>query len=137
MSFFDSLFDLVGSAIGSVGDLAVSAVDIVVENPGKTALVCLGTRATGGTALAFAGPLAAAAGSAGLLGATASGTAISTLSGVALTNASLAAVGGGALAAGGGGMAVGATVVASTGAALGAAAGAGLAAGVAEADNQG
>ncbi|MGE6323328.1 hypothetical protein ACQKEF_24235 [Pseudomonas oryzihabitans] len=145
MSFFDSVFDFVDRAAGTVSDLAVatvdaigdlasSAVDTVTENPGKTALVCLGTLATGGAAVAFAGPIAAVVGSTGLLGATASGTAISSLSGVALTNASLAALGGGAIAAGGGGMAAGVTVVGWTGAAVGASVGVGAAAGAAGAE---
>lgn len=137
MSFFNSVFDFVGDASSVIGDLAGVVVDTVKENPGTAVLVCVGTIATGGAAAVFAGPIAATIGSAGLLGATASGTAISTLSGVALTNASLAALGGGAIAAGGGGMAAGVTVVATTGAACGAAVSVGAAVGAAEAEKRG
>lgn len=145
MSFFDSVIDFVDDAAGTLGnlvavsvdiagDLASATVDTVIEHPGKVALICVGTIATGGAAAAFAGPIAAAIGSTGLLGATASGTTISTLSGAALTKASLASLGGGAIAAGGGGMATGATVVATTGAALGAATSAGVTVYAAEAE---
>lgn len=127
MSFFDSIVDGVFDLASSVGGMAVSAADYVVDNPGKTALVCVGAIATGGLASAFAAPLAAMVGSTGLLGATASGTAISSLSGAALANASLAALGGGSLAAGGGGMVAGATVVATAGTAVGATVGVGAA----------
>ncbi len=126
MSFFDSVFDFVGGAVDVVADLAVSAVDVVMDNPGKVALVCVGTVATTAAAVTFAAPIAAFVGATGLLGATASGTAISSLSGVALTNASLAALGGGSLAVGGGGMVAGATVVATSGAVAGAAASTGV-----------
>lgn len=102
-----------------VADVVVGAVEVVVDNPGKTLLVIAGTIATGGVAFVAAPAIAAAAGGAGLLGAASTGTAISTLSGAALTNASLAAVGGGALAAGGGGMLAGTTVVATSGAVAG------------------
>ncbi|OPE19538.1 hypothetical protein APA86_33745 [Pseudomonas aeruginosa] len=129
MSIFDSFFDCVGDALSGVINFSEGIADAVVDNPGKTALVCVGTLATGGAAAAFAGPIAAAVGSTGLMGATVStGTAISSLSGVALTNASLAALGGGSIAAGGGGMAAGAAVVATTGAAVGASVGVGIAA---------
>lgn len=58
-----------------------------------------------------AGPIAAALGNLGLLGAASTGTAISTLSGAALTNASLAAIGGS--------MATGTMIITAAGAALG------------------
>ena len=132
MSIFSSMYDFVSDVADTVcavactagylaEDLAGSAVDTVKKHPGKTALICVGTVATGGAATAFTGSIAAVVGSTGVLGTTASGTAISTLSGVALTNASMAALGGGAIAAGGGGMAAGATVVITTGTVTGAA----------------
>ncbi|WP_148289096.1 DUF726 domain-containing protein [Herbaspirillum sp. B65] len=65
-------------------------------------------------AVLAAGPaLASALGSAGLLGAAGTGTAISSLSGAALTSASLAAIGGGTMAGG-------TIIVSAAGAALGA-----------------
>ncbi len=115
MFLFDSLMSLVDGAV----DVAAAAVDAVIENPIKTVCMCGAGVVTGGLVTVFAAPIAAAIGTTGLLGATASGTAISSLSGVALTNASLAALGGGALAAGGGGMAAGVTTLAVTGAAAG------------------
>ncbi|MFW2124865.1 hypothetical protein ACG94O_18410, partial [Acinetobacter ursingii] len=76
---------------GVVGDVA----DIIIENPGKTALVIGGTVATGGLAFVAAPAIATVSGTAGLLGTTATtGATISTLTGAALTNASLAALGG-------------------------------------------
>lgn len=66
-----------------------------------------GIAASGG----LAGPIASALGKLGLLGATASGTAISTLSGAALTSASLAAIGGS--------VAVGTMIISASGLALG------------------
>jgi len=98
-----------------------SLVDTVKDNPIKTVAVVAATVATGGAALAFAAPIAATIGSAGLLGAASTGTAISGLSGAALSSASLAALGGGAVAAGGGGVAAGTVVVATSGAVAGAA----------------
>ncbi|MFZ2290065.1 MAG: hypothetical protein WAV92_10400 [Halopseudomonas yangmingensis] len=141
MTFLDSAFDFAGNTIDAVGSIASntaakavtlgrSTLHTVKENPGKIALVCAATIATGGAAAAFAGPIAATIGSTGLLGATASGTAISTLKGAALVKASLAALGGGSLAAGGGGMAAGATVVTVSGATLGASVSTGAAVGV-------
>ncbi|ABR91940.1 Hypothetical protein mma_0981 [Janthinobacterium sp. Marseille] len=94
-------------------------VEVVSENPGKTALVAGVAVVTGGAAFAFAGPIAATLGSAGVLGSASTGTAISALTGAALESASLAALGGGALAAGGSGMAAGATAVAVSGVAVG------------------
>ena len=122
MGMFDAMCDAIGSF-----------VDVVAENPGKSLAIAAVTVASGGTALAFAGPIAATLGSAGLLGAASTGTAISGLGGAALTNASLAALGGGAVAAGGGGMAVGSAAVGAAGAALGA----GVAGGVAGTTRQG
>lgn len=101
-------------------DFVGDVVDAIAENPIKSIAIGIATVATGGTALAFAGPIAATVGATGLLGAASTGTAIGSLTGAALTNASLAALGGGALAAGGGGMAAGTMVVAGTGASLGA-----------------
>jgi hypothetical protein len=120
MAFFDDILD-VGEALfdGVVGAVS-SAADYVAENPGKCAFVALTAVATGGTALAAAGPIAATLGTAGLLGNCATtGTAIATLGGAALESASLAAIGGGAIAAQGGGMAVGTAVVATAGSAIG------------------
>ena len=97
-----------------------TAVDVVIENPGKTVAIVVATVATGGAAFAAAPVIAAAAGGAGLLGATSAGTAIASLSGAALTNASLAALGGGSIAAGGGGIAAGTSVIAGAGAFFGA-----------------
>lgn len=107
-----SFFDFVSDTIGSV-------VDTVVENPIKSIVIGVVTVASGGAALAFAGPIAATVGAAGWLGAASTGTAISTLSGAALANASLVAFSTGTLAAGGGGMAAGSAVIAATGAAVG------------------
>lgn len=59
-----------------------------------------GTLVFGPAAFLAAPGIASALGSAGLLGAASTGTAITTLSGVALTNASLAVVGGGTMAGG-------------------------------------
>ncbi len=148
MSFLDSIFDFVDDvagaagclgyvAIDTVGELASSAVDTVQKHPGKVALVCVGTIASAGAAAAFAGPIATACGSVGLLGTTASGTTISTLSGAALSNASLAAFGGGAIATGGGGMAAGVTAIGASGASLGAAVSTGAAVGVVRSDKNG
>jgi len=117
MSVFDVLNEYVFEPAGNIID---STADFVSENPIKTVAIVATTVATGGASLALAGPIAATAGGAGLLGATSTGTAISTLSGAALTNASLAALGGGSLAAGGTGMAGGSIVVAATGAGVGA-----------------
>lgn len=61
---------------GEVGGLIGTPINIIMENPGETALVVVATALTGGVALVAAGPIAAAAGGAGLLGATATtGTA--------------------------------------------------------------
>jgi hypothetical protein len=122
------VFDLVGGALGSAVDFLGSVVDVVVENPIKSVAIGVATVATGGTALAFAGPIAGAVGATGLLGAAGTGTAISSLTGVALTKASLAALGGGTLAAGGGGMAAGTMVIAAGGAAVGGGVAGGIAA---------
>lgn len=97
-----------------------STIDLVKENPGKSAAVAAATVATGGIAFVAAPTIAASLGAAGVLGVTSTGTAISTLSGAALTNASLAAIGGGAVAAGGGGIAAGTAVIAGSGATAGA-----------------
>ena len=102
MGIFDSIFDTIGDA-----------VDFVAENPIKSIAAVVVTVGTGGLALAYAPAIAAAVGTTGILGATATtGTVISTLEGVALANASLAALGGGAVAVGGGGIAAGTTAVA-------------------------
>ena len=83
--------------------------------------ILAGTILTGGLAWTFAPVIAAAAGSAGLLGATATaGTTISSLTGIALSNASLAALGGGALSVGGAGMAGGTVVITAVGTGAGA-----------------
>lgn len=124
MGFFDFVSDIVESTVGTIG----SVVDTVVENPIKSIAIGLVTVASGGAALAFAGPIAATVGAAGWLGAASTGTAISTLSGAALTNASLVAFSTGTLAAGGGGMAAGSAVIAATGAAVGTAVSGGVAA---------
>lgn len=93
--------------------------DAICDHPIRTAVTAVAVVATGGAALAAAPTIAGAMGAFGMLGTTASGTAISSLSGAALTNASLAAVGGGSLAAGGGGMATGTTIIGSLGAKTG------------------
>ncbi len=111
--------EFVSEMSDDIAELAGKTVDFVKENPGKTALIVGATVVTGGAAGAFAtaaGPvIASALGSTGILGATASGTAISSLSGAALTNASLAAIGGGSLASGGAGVAGGLAVISTTG----------------------
>lgn len=123
MGLLDFLEDVKDTVCDKVGD----GFDYVCENPVKCAAVLVAGVATGGAALTFAGPIAATAGAAGLLGSASTGTAISTLTGAALTNASLAALGGGAVAAGGGGIVAGTAVVAGAGAVTGAAAGVGAA----------
>lgn len=108
---WSDMFDFLESCWNGVCSCSEAVYDHVTEYPKTYLTVAVGV-ATGGVGLAFAPAIAAAAGGAGLLGATATtGTAISTLSGAALTNASLAALGGGALAAGGGGMAAGTVAV--------------------------
>ena len=94
----------------------------------KTAISCIAGAAVLGPVAFIAAPVvAAAAGTAGLLGTTATaGTAISSLAGAALTNASLAAIGNGALVAGGAGIAGGTAVITGAGAAAGAATGLGV-----------
>lgn len=116
MSVFDVLNEYVFEPAGNIID---STADFVSENPIKTVAIVATTVATGGASLAFAGPIAAAAGGTGLLGVASTGTAISTLSGAALTNASLAALGGGSVAAGGAGMAGGTMVITGIGATAG------------------
>lgn len=125
MGLFGAIDEFLFGAPGEVGGLLGTPINFAIENPGKSVLAIGATVATGGLAAAYAPLIAATAGSAGLLGAASTGTAISSLSGAALTNASLAAIGGGALAAGGGGMAAGTTVIAGAGAATGAAVSAG------------
>jgi hypothetical protein len=115
------MFSFIGDVFDFVLDSAESVIDTVTENPVKSVVVAATTVATGGLALAYAPAIAAAAGSAGLLGAASTGTAISSLSGAALTNASLAALGGGSVASGGLGMAGGTAVVTATGGTIGAA----------------
>lgn len=134
-NFFCDVVEGAGRAIDTAVNVVIidgvcgtldTVIDVVKENPGKVAAVMVATVATGGVAMAFAGPIAATLGSAGLLGTTSAGTAIASLSGAALSNASLAAIGGGALAAGGGGMAAGATAVAVSGAVTGVAVSSGV-----------
>lgn len=115
------MFDFIGEIMDAAVDAVGSAVDTIAENPVKSIAIGVATVATGGTALAFAGPIAGVIGTTGLLGAASTGTLISTTAGAALVNGSLAALGGGALAAGGGGMAAGTMVVGAGGATLGAA----------------
>lgn len=108
------IFNFVSKTIGNT-------IDFVAENPIKSLAAVGVTVATGGLALAYAPAIAAAVGTTGILGATATtGTVISTLEGVALANASLAALGGGAVAVGGGGIAAGTTAVAVAGTVTGA-----------------
>lgn len=114
MGFFSGLVEVVGDIRGFVIEKAGDAVDAVVENPIKSIAIVAGTVVTGGTALAFAPAIGAAASAAGL------GVAATTLSGAAASSAGLAALGGGSLAAGGLGMAGGTAVVAGVGAATGA-----------------
>ncbi|RLM52707.1 hypothetical protein DVK02_16120, partial [Halobellus sp. Atlit-31R] len=110
-SFCDNVLCPIGSAISSgvetAGrgiDAAVNtvvidgvcggldkAIDLVKENPVETAVVVGATVATGGLALAAAGPIATAIGSTGVLGAASTGTAIASLHGAAATSASLVA----------------------------------------------
>lgn len=105
---------------GSI-DCVENGFEFLSENPGTSLLTVGATVASAGLGLAAAPAIASMAGSAGLLGAASTQTAISTLSGAALKNASLAAIGGGALAAGGGGMAAGTAVIGAASAATGAA----------------
>ena len=114
MSLWDSVADTLGSVVGVVVDAGEAVVDFVVENPGKTAAVVIGTVATGGLALAAAPAIGAVVSAAGF------GVAGGTLSGAAASSAGLAAIGGGSLAAGGAGVAGGTMIVTATGGALGA-----------------
>ncbi|WP_157836436.1 hypothetical protein ACQR5W_08385 [Xanthomonas sacchari] len=107
------------------GALIEECIDIVKENPGKTALI-VGTTAasavaTGGVAFAAAPKIGAFVSSIGF------GVGGGTLSGAAASSAGLAALGGGSLAAGGAGMAGGTAVVTVVGAATGSMAGGGIA----------
>jgi len=117
---------------GEVSGLLGTPIQAAIDNPGRAAAVVAATVATGGVALAYAGPLAAALGSTGILGTAGTGAAIDTLTGIYLTNASLAALGGGTLAAGGAGMAGGTMVVAAAGATTGAVVSGGIAAATSE-----
>jgi hypothetical protein len=112
--------------IDSVCDTFGSVYDAVKENPGKSLAVAAVTIASGGTALAFAGPIAATLGSTGVLGAASTGTLISGLSGASLASASTAVFGGGSVLSGGGGVALGSKVIGAAGAAVGAGASGGL-----------
>lgn len=114
MSFWDSVADTLGSVVDVAVNAGESVVDFVVENPGKTAAVVIGTVATGGLALAAAPAIGAAVSAAGF------GVAGGTLSGAAASSAGLAALGGGSLAAGGAGVAGGTAVVTAAGGAVGA-----------------
>lgn len=138
MGMFDFFCDAV-EGVGRAIDTAVNVViidgvcgtldaviDTVKENPVKSVAAVAVTLASGGAALACAGPIAATLGSAGFLGTASTGASISSLTGAALTNASLAALGGGALSVGGGGMAAGTVVVGVSGAATGAVAAGGV-----------
>lgn len=115
-----NMFGFIKNVANTAIDKALDAAIYVEKNPKKCVAVVVGTVATGGVAFVAAPAIAAGIGAVGMLGATASGTAISSLSGVALTNASLAALGGGTIAAGGAGMAGGVTVITGTGVATGA-----------------
>lgn len=95
-------------------------VDMITDNPIKSALVVVGTIATGGAFWVAAPAIATTLGATGVLGVASTGTAISTLSGAASTSASLAALGGGSLATGGLGMAGGTAVISATGTVTGA-----------------
>jgi hypothetical protein len=138
-----SLFEMLGDGLCAVGrginfvveDIIIekgcgaldSAIDYATENPVKTIAMVGATVATGGLALAYAGPIAATVGATGVLGATATtGAEIALLSGAALESASLAAMAGGALSVGGAGMLGGTAVITTTGAVVGAGAGAGI-----------
>ena len=113
MSFLDSFTDSLLSIVDTGMDALSDAADFVAENPGKTALVAVGTALTGGLALAAAPTVGALASAAGF------GVAGGTLSGAAASSAGLAAIGGGSLAAGGAGMAGGTAIVTATGALAG------------------
>jgi len=113
---------------GEVSGLLGTPINAAIENPGKAAAIVAVTVATGGAALAYAGPIAATLGSTGILGTAGTGVAIDTLTGIYLTNASLAALGGGTLAAGGAGIAGGTMVITAAGAATGAVVSGGIAA---------
>jgi len=108
MSFFDD-YDI----LGGLGDLVMSGVNIVADNPVKALAITAATLATGGVALACAPAIGAAVSAAGI------GVAGGTLTGAAASSAGLAALGGGSIAVGGAGMAGGTAVVAVTGAAVG------------------
>jgi hypothetical protein len=112
----------------NIVDILGNVIDYARENPIKCAVVATATLATGGLAYAFAAPIAATLGSAGLLGVSSTGTAIGSLSGAALEAASLAALGGGSVAAGGVGVAGGTAVVSATGVLAGGVASGGIAA---------
>ena len=114
MSFWDSVADTLGSVVDVAVNAGESVVDFVVENPGKTAAVVIGTVATGGLALAAAPAIGAAVSAAGF------GVAGGTLSGAAASSAGLAALGGGSLAVGGAGVAGDTAVVTAAGGAVGA-----------------
>jgi len=116
MSFLDFVGDTLLSVAHTIVDAGESVVDLVKENPGKTAAIVVGTVATGGVALAAAPAIGAMASAAGL------GVAGGTLSGAAASSAGLAALGGGSIAAGGAGMAGGTAVVTAAGAVAGGAA---------------
>lgn len=127
--FFSDAVQGIGRAIDTTVNVVIidgvcgaldAVIDTVKENPVKSVTAVAITLASGGAALACAGPIAATLGGTGLLGAASTGASISGLTGAALTNASLAALGGGALSVGGGGMAAGTVVAGATGAATGA-----------------
>lgn len=65
-----------------------SAIDFVIENPVKTALIVGG----GALACTYAAPIAMAIGKTGVLGKATTGTAIKTLNGAALDSASKYAI---------------------------------------------
>lgn len=126
MSILDSVFGGLVCELSfiaeDIGNFARNTVDVAKDNP--VASIAVLTVATGGVSFAAAPFIATTLGSAGILGAASTGTAISTLSGAASTSASLAALGGGSIASGGFGMAGGTAVVTGTGALGGAATGA-------------
>ncbi|CAN5160368.1 hypothetical protein BH10PSE16_BH10PSE16_39590 [soil metagenome] len=61
-SFSDFVSGIVDSTVNTIG----SVVDTIVENPVKSIAVAVAVVASGGTALAFAGPIAATVGARGL-----------------------------------------------------------------------
>lgn len=97
------------------GTIVGKTIDYIAENPKKSLAIVSAGVATGGAAYVAAPAIAAAIGTTGVLGKTATtGAVISKLTGAPLVNASLAKIGGGAISIGGKGIAGGKFVIATT-----------------------